>query len=82
MLGICSVAAPLSHLTNYIFAIDSIPFNLAMIYFSYKFYLNPNEKTSKVLFRYSLLYLPIIMMLMVIGNAGNSNSNSTKTLNV
>lgn len=74
---LCSVAAPVTHLTNYVFALDSIPFNLAMIYFSYKFYSDPNEKTSKILFRYSLLYLPIIMILMVIGNAGNGNSSKS-----
>ncbi|CEF67752.1 Protoheme IX farnesyltransferase, mitochondrial [Strongyloides ratti] len=66
LLGICSIAAPLSGLTSYTFAIDSLPLNLAMCYFGYKFYSTPDAKTSRNLFKFSLLYLPLIMILMVI----------------
>uniref|UniRef100_A0A0K0DXJ2 Protoheme IX farnesyltransferase, mitochondrial n=1 Tax=Strongyloides stercoralis TaxID=6248 RepID=A0A0K0DXJ2_STRER len=66
LLGICSIAAPLSGLTSYTFALDSIPLNLAMCYFGYKFYSTPDAKTSRNLFKFSLLYLPLIMILMVI----------------
>uniref|UniRef100_A0AC35TJQ2 Protoheme IX farnesyltransferase, mitochondrial n=2 Tax=Rhabditophanes sp. KR3021 TaxID=114890 RepID=A0AC35TJQ2_9BILA len=66
LLGLCSIGAPLLGLTSYTFALDSIPVNLAMCYFAYKFYKTPDAKTSRNLFKYSLLYLPLIMILMVI----------------
>ena len=36
LLGLCSVAAPLSDLSTWTFAIDSIPLNIYLIYLSYK----------------------------------------------
>uniref|UniRef100_A0A0N5A1U7 Protoheme IX farnesyltransferase, mitochondrial n=1 Tax=Parastrongyloides trichosuri TaxID=131310 RepID=A0A0N5A1U7_PARTI len=73
LLGICSIAAPLSGLTSYTFAIDSLPLNIAMCYFGYKFYKTPDAKTSRNLFKYSLLYLPLIMILMVISRQDNKD---------
>lgn len=66
LFGLCSIAAPLSNLTTPLFAVNSIPLNAAMIYLAYKFYHNPAAQTSRNLFRFSLLYLPLIMALMVI----------------
>ncbi|KAI6191301.1 Heme O synthase [Aphelenchoides bicaudatus] len=66
LLGFCSIAAPLSHLTTSTFALSSLPVNAAFIYLSYKFYKQPDAKTSRNLFRYSLIYLPLIMILMAI----------------
>jgi len=66
LLGLCSIAAPLSNLTTSVFAVNSIPLNAAMIYLAYKFYRDPGAQTSRNLFRFSLLYLPLIMALMVI----------------
>lgn len=75
LLGLCSIAAPLSNLTPMGFAFYSMPLNIAMLYFSYKFYQNPDAQTSRSLFRYSLLYLPLIMLLMVVVNHGNNFKN-------
>ncbi len=37
-------------------------------YFVCRFYSEPNAQTSRRLFRYSLIYLPSLMLLMIIGN--------------
>jgi protoheme IX farnesyltransferase len=81
LLGLCSVAAPLTHLTSLNFAFSSIPLNATMIYLSYLFYKNPDAKSSRNLFRFSLLYLPLIMVLMVMSSRGTSNDvNSISAL--
>ncbi|KAI6205768.1 hypothetical protein M3Y94_00829800 [Aphelenchoides besseyi] len=66
LLGLCSVAAPLSELTTLNFAFISLPVNAALLYLSFLFYRNPDAKTSRWLFRFSLLYLPMVMLLMAI----------------
>ncbi|CAD5226467.1 unnamed protein product [Bursaphelenchus xylophilus] len=74
LLGLCSVAAPCFDLTPVNFALESIPLNAILIYLSYKFYKSPDSKNSRTLFRYSLLYLPLIMVLMGISQKGRSDS--------
>jgi len=66
LLALCSIAAPLTHLTTASFALSSLPVNLPFIYLSYRFYQKPDAKTSRNLFHYSLIYLPLIMILMAI----------------
>lgn len=56
-------------LTSWTFAIDSMPFNLYLIYLSYKFKSNPDSQSSRKLFRYSLIHLPALIMLMLISNS-------------
>ncbi|CAJ0581613.1 unnamed protein product, partial [Mesorhabditis spiculigera] len=67
LIGLCSIAAPLSGLTTISFALDTLPVNAYLAYLSYKFYKTPDSKNSRRLFFYSLLYLPVTMLLMVIG---------------
>ncbi|CAL2034388.1 unnamed protein product [Caenorhabditis brenneri] len=72
LLGLCSIAAPLTDLTTLTFAIDSLPVNAYLVYLSYKFYKAPDAKNSRKLFFYSLLHLPLIMLLMGISNYGRN----------
>uniref|UniRef100_A0A1I7U570 Protoheme IX farnesyltransferase, mitochondrial n=2 Tax=Caenorhabditis tropicalis TaxID=1561998 RepID=A0A1I7U570_9PELO len=72
LLGLCSIAAPLTDLTTLTFAIDSLPVNAYLVYLSYKFYKAPDAKNSRRLFFYSLLHLPLIMLLMGISNYGRN----------
>lgn len=53
-------------LTTWTFAVDSLPFNLYLIYLSYKFWSDPGSSSSRKLFRYSLIHLPAVILLMVI----------------
>jgi len=80
LLLLCSGLAPLSNLTTYTFALDTIPLNAVMIYLSYKFYRHPDENNSKQLFRFSLLYLPIVMMFAIISktSAGPAKGKSVQ----
>ncbi|KAF1767169.1 hypothetical protein GCK72_007128 [Caenorhabditis remanei] len=72
LLGLCSIAAPLTNLTTLTFAIDSLPVNAYLVYLSYKFYKAPDAKNSRRLFFYSLLHLPLVMLLMGISNYGRN----------
>lgn len=76
MLGLSSIAAPLCNLTPLAFALESLPLNAVMIYLSYQFYRQPDSKTARTLFRYSLLYLPLVMLLMVISNVSRSEKTA------
>lgn len=78
LLGLCSVAAPICHLSSLPFAVYSLPLNVAMVYFSYKFYRNPDAQTSRNLFRYSLIYLPALIILMIIGKYQPTSTNTKK----
>lgn len=62
----CSYLAPVLELTTWNFAIDSIPLNLYFIYLAMKFKQNPDAQSSRKLFRFSLIYLPTIILLMLI----------------
>ncbi|CAD5219456.1 unnamed protein product [Bursaphelenchus okinawaensis] len=72
LFGMCSIAAPLCDLAPVNFALESIPLNALLIYLSYKFYKAPDSKNSRTLFRYSLLYLPLILILMGISQKGRT----------
>lgn len=65
MLALCA-AAPLTDVTTWAFAVDSLPVNAYMVYLAWRFHRNPDAASSRKLFRASLLYLPLIMMLMFI----------------
>ncbi|RCN41887.1 protoheme IX farnesyltransferase [Ancylostoma caninum] len=72
LVGLCSIAAPLTNLTTITFALDSLPVNAYMCWLAYKFYKAPDAQNSRKLFFYSLFYLPLIMTLMVVSNYGRS----------
>lgn len=52
--------------TNFWFAVESIPLNIYFIFLAWKFYKNSDSSSSRQLFRFSLLQLPILMLLMLI----------------
>jgi protoheme IX farnesyltransferase len=62
----CSLLAPICELTTWSFAVDSLPFNLYFVYLATKFKLNQDANSSRKLFRYSLIYLPFIIILLFI----------------
>ncbi len=63
---LCSYLAPALHLTTWNFAIDSLPVNLYFIYLAVRFKRDPSAQTSRKLFRFSLIHLPTIILLMFI----------------
>ena len=66
LTGMCSYLAPMLELTTWNFAIDSLPFNLYFVYLAFQFKQKADAKSSRKLFRYTLAYLPLIMLLMLI----------------
>jgi len=62
-IGICT-AAPLLDLTTWAFAADSLVLNLYLTLLAYKFYQKADSNSSRKLFRFTLIHLPLIMILM------------------
>lgn len=76
MMALCTLA-PLADVTTWAFAIDSLPVNAYMVYLAWRFYQNPDSTSSRKLFKASLLYLPLIMMLMFLSK---KKPNEKKTV--
>lgn len=66
MIGLCS-AAPLVDLTTWTFAVDSLPLNIYLAYLAWDFYRKGDSNSSRKLFRYTLIHIPLLMLLMLIG---------------
>ena len=61
--GLC-LAAPLIDLTTWTFAADSLPLNLCLSYLGWQFYRRGDSKSSRRLFRFTLIHLPFLLILM------------------
>ncbi|XP_025835626.1 protoheme IX farnesyltransferase, mitochondrial [Agrilus planipennis] len=61
-----SAAAPLLDTTTWWFVLETIPLNGYFIYLAYKFYKDSSSASSRKLFRFSLLHLPILMILFLL----------------
>jgi len=66
LVAVCT-AAPLLDVTHWWFAVDSLPLNLYMVYLAFRFYQKADSNSSRKLFRYSLIHLPLLMTLMCLG---------------
>ncbi|CAF0754816.1 unnamed protein product [Rotaria sordida] len=73
----CSFVAPLIDMTTWLFAFDTLPINFYLIYLSYKFYRNRDAQSSRKLFRYSLIHLPLLFTLMVIHRQVKTQNHTT-----
>ena len=67
---------PVIGLTTWAFAADTLPFNLYLIFLSYRFGKEPSSASSRKLFRYSLIHLPAIIVLMMISKKSQSDDKS------
>ncbi|GAU88246.1 hypothetical protein RvY_00985 [Ramazzottius varieornatus] len=75
LTAMCALA-PVCGLTTWTFVLDTAPFNLYMMYLAYKFYQNADSQTSRKLFRYSLIYLPAVMILMFVSKNRSARKSS------
>lgn len=75
VIVILSTLAPLLEVTSWTFAVDSFPLNAYMVYLSWKFYRNSDSASSRKLFRFSLIHLPALMILMLISKKHYSSSS-------
>jgi protoheme IX farnesyltransferase len=60
------MCSPWVGLTSWTFAMDSLPINAYLLYLTWQFKSRPNSETSRKLFRFSLIHLPAIILLMII----------------
>jgi len=65
-------------LNSWEFAFDSLPVNLYLIYLAWKFKENPNAKTSRTLFKFSLVHLPVLLTLLVLSKKLNRKEDELK----
>ena len=61
-----SLLAPVLDVTNMWFALETLPLNGYFAYLAWKFYQKSDSGNSRKLFRFSLLHLPILMVLFLI----------------
>lgn len=79
-LGVFSALAPVLDVTNIWFALEMFPLNAYYIYLAYKFYQKSDSGSSRKLFRFSLIQLPILMILFFVNKKEwiSKKENSTK----
>lgn len=56
---------PLCEVTTWWLALTSLPLNLWHTYLGYQFYKDSDTRSARKLFRFSLLYLPILMLMIM-----------------
>lgn len=66
VIAALSVSAPLLDVTNVWFALESLPLNAYFGYLAWKFYKESDSGSSRKLFRFSLLHLPLLMGLFLL----------------
>ncbi|XP_065353791.1 protoheme IX farnesyltransferase, mitochondrial [Cloeon dipterum] len=71
-----SCAAPLLNVTTWTFAVDSVPVNAYLVYLAWRFYKDSDSKSSRKLFRYSLIHLPALLILLLISKKHSGGNNA------
>ena len=56
---------PACGVTTWWLALDSLPLNFWNTYLGYQFYKDSDSRSARELFRFSLIYLPILMLLIL-----------------
>jgi protoheme IX farnesyltransferase len=77
MIGLCS-AAPLVDLTTWTFAVDSLPLNIWLTYLAWNFYRKGDSNSSRKLFRFTLIHIPALMILLLIGKKYGRDDKTDK----
>ncbi|KAJ2952571.1 hypothetical protein O0L34_g6894 [Tuta absoluta] len=70
------LAAPYLGVTNAWFAAESLPLNLYFMYLAWEFYKKSDSGSSRKLFRFSLLHLPALMILMLVNKKYWTSANT------
>ncbi|KAL7739355.1 hypothetical protein ACLKA6_003963 [Drosophila palustris] len=65
VIGGLSLLAPVADVTNYWFALETLPLNAYFCYLAYKFHYKSDSGSSRKLFRFSLIHLPALMLLFL-----------------
>lgn len=70
--GLCFLA-PVAGLTTPLFPVMSLPLNLYFTYLGWKFYRQGDSSSSRSLFRFSLLHIPLLIVLMLVNKPSRKN---------
>ncbi|ETN60953.1 protoheme ix farnesyltransferase [Anopheles darlingi] len=81
-----SLLAPALDVTNWWFALETLPLNAYFAYLAWDFHQKADSKSSRKLFRFSLLHLPLLMALFLLNKKywlfGESKEAETLALHV
>lgn len=69
-----STLLPLCDVTSWWLALDSLPLNAYLTWLAWRFYQQSDSKSSRELFRFSLLHLPVLMLLIMLHKKPKKNS--------
>jgi heme o synthase len=70
LVPVCSVLIPISGLTTWTFALTSLVPNAFGVRAAWRFWRRGGDKDARVVFQYSLWYLPVILGLMMVHKQG------------
>ncbi|KAG6459242.1 protoheme IX farnesyltransferase, mitochondrial [Manduca sexta] len=70
------LASPYLGVTNNWFALESLPLNIYFMYLAWEFYKKSDSASSRKLFRFSLIHLPALMLLMLVNKKYWSSSDT------
>ncbi|XP_072944433.1 protoheme IX farnesyltransferase, mitochondrial [Epargyreus clarus] len=70
------LAAPQLGVANVWFAVESLPLNVYFMYLAWQFYKKSDSGSSRKLFRFSLIHLPLLMILMLVNKKYWSSSDT------
>ena len=84
--GVC-LLFPVFDVTTWAFAADSLPLNIYLSYLGWRFYQDGDSNSSRKLFRFTLLHVPVLLILMLLskksyGKRTNDVKPSTDQLGV
>ncbi|XP_074648266.1 protoheme IX farnesyltransferase, mitochondrial-like [Tubulanus polymorphus] len=77
LIGLCCLA-PVLDVTTWTFAVDSLPLNLYCSYLAWRFYKRADSGTSRKLFRFSLIHIPALLLLMFISKKNKNDEKNTE----
>ncbi len=77
-IAICSGMAPTLGVTEWAFALESLPLNGYLTFLAWRFYKEADSNSSRKLFRFTLIHLPLLMTLMFISKKAKSHDDNKK----
>ncbi|XP_043282192.1 protoheme IX farnesyltransferase, mitochondrial isoform X2 [Venturia canescens] len=82
-----SYLTPVLEVTNWWFALGATPLNAYFLYLAWRFNKNSDSASSRKLFRFSLVHLPVLMLMMLLckkywasGNEKQNQRSLTETI--
>lgn len=79
LIGLCTLV-PYFGVTTWTFAVDSLPLNAYLAYLAYRFYRDGDSSSSRKLFRFSLVHIPALIILMIISKKQYGNQTTEMKL--